>query len=414
MSNVLAIPSIHTLSDKEKENFVRVSDWNVTEFTDENLGVYEKSRVGAINQYPDIYGSRRPDWLNYKESILVRACDIVVETANQQTPRMRDNDAYEGIKNRIIQRGFELFKIGIYVTPHETIPGKYRVVEGRTRLDILMREGMSNIIAEVFIDSSATETNYSISECNILRFGVYCNSAKDISGKALYNDWRGACVVLTKRYKLDFPFSNGQSPTDAERKRYISIMAEELAYLSNNAITKSQCDNIVNSLLAGWRGSPETLSFPDAVGIEDHLDLLVNDDDEPNRRNRLAKEGIYYVATTNDTAHMPRNITRYFDRLETKGLLITELRYVVYKGRLAIGDPSKDWELNVKAFKAASEDFNNKISERLFHGVKADYSVAKMWGAIPQVLSLEEKYPMDKIFVYPEHRDHDEKTKLND
>jgi len=401
--NVLALP-LTRLSNEEEVLVVDVSDPFVTEFNESHLETYKTNRNPA--SFPNIYGkSRKPEWLNYKETILIKVSDILgYEEQNTQGARMRDNPEAEAITNRIATVGFELFKFGIYVTPHDIIPNKYRIIEGRTRFNSLVGMGMNNIIGEVFVsydDNIAIPLRFTpeyelpLSSTNCLRFGVYCNSSKDVHSKASFSDWKGATVQLAKNYKIDNPFA-GEKATEAERTDFINAMSDELQYMSDNSITDSNIQKITSSLLNSWQGTPETRSFPDGKGINDMIEELVGIDEMA----KDAKKGIFYVPTTNDPFHISRNVVRACEKLEKDGKKVNELRLIAYVGRLNVNDPAKDWKDKVLKFKNTVESFNERVSKRLYHSVKTDYSTVKLYGVVPMVYKLEDKYPMDKIVEY--------------
>ena len=60
----------------------------------------------------------------------------------------------------------------------------------------------------------------------------------------------------------------------------------------------------------------------------------------------------------------------------------------------------KNYMMDIEEKIFGIDGFENKISDIRFNGVRIDDSRIKIYGAIPQVRSLADKYPMDKIYVY--------------
>ena len=81
---------------------------------------------------------------------------------------------------------------------------------------------------------------------------------------------------------------------------------------------------------------------------------------------------------------------------------VTEIRFVVNGGVLNARDPAKDWMTNVLKFDELYRKYEEDwIKVRLTENSKRNSNLrVKLWGAIPQVRDLEDKYPMDRIVKF--------------
>ena len=84
---------------------------------------------------------------------------------------------------------------------------------------------------------------------------------------------------------------------------------------------------------------------------------------------------------------------------------IREFRMVGYVGVLNADNPKDHWKKNL-SFKQDLIDFEKALSILRFGGAKRISSKIRLHGLIPQVKELEDKYPMDKLYVFP--KDHAE------
>lgn len=374
------------LTNDEDRLVVKVSDPFVKEFSQENKNAYKENRNDAA--YPAIYGSKAPDFLKFLEIRLISCKEIEFDLeSNKQKARPQDNPKEDIIKDKILSDGYELTKLGIFVAPHPTKKDKYIILEGKTRSKILLESDMTNIIAEVFVTMTAEDA---------LRFGVWCNSAKDSHGEAGYNDWLNAASQLAKKH-----FPNLDRDDEDERKKAIDFLTDELNYLSDRKITSTQKDDIIRHILDGWKGDPETRTYPSGKGAIEDMKKLIG-------ATTLAKhmaQGIHYKLMTNNEYNFPKVCVRTMADLEEQAISdpsfkIKEIRLITYQGKLNIADPAANWKRDVLGFDKRVEDVNNKIGNILFNGSRPVYTKISLYGCIPQVFKLQDDYDMDKIVVY--------------
>ena len=79
---------------------------------------------------------------------------------------------------------------------------------------------------------------------------------------------------------------------------------------------------------------------------------------------------------------------------------IKEIKLVGYVGVIKSDNPEKAWQDNFK-LKEKVIEMEKELSKARFGGVIRRSPKIKLWGIIPQVYSLDNKYPMGKICHWP-------------
>jgi len=394
--------NIINLYDEEVELVVRVNDPFIDRFSDENLDTYMDLR--SPGYYPRIYGLKSPTFFEYSETRLINVDDIILDANNTQVPRTGVNPAEPDIEARMHREGFELFKQTIFVTKHPNIVGKYIIIEGRTRAKLLIEEfGMENIIAEVFVGKNGGSMSFN----DILRFGVYMNSSKDVSGKTTYLDLLNAITLLIASDKEAFP-------DDLERPDFMEIVAAELDFLSDHKITNGELNRLLIAAEEQWQGTPLVRSFKkDSKEAQTLMEKTIGH----QKLREDAAKGIYYKLSSNIVVNFPKMIVNGMAQSvqlaeEYDGIPLKELRLVIYCGTLKAYDPGQDWIDNVLGYQKAVKSWCKLVSRHLFNNVDlTDVNVkdenftpqnqcVTIYGCIPQVIKLQDKYPMDKIVLY--------------
>ena len=72
----------------------------------------------------------------------------------------------------------------------------------------------------------------------------------------------------------------------------------------------------------------------------------------------------------------------------------------MYIGVPSASDPEGSWITDGAGFKKRFDDFEKKISKIRFNNTEINDRDIKIYGAIPQVRSLDKKYPMNRVYVY--------------
>ena len=169
----MPLDGIVAMTDAEKEVTLNLNSDTITKFTVDNFNTYNRLRV--MEAFPRIFGSQAPNWLKYSHSGLVNISDIDMDNKQfEQAARVNVNPKMPEMRLDFKFNGFSLAELGIMLA--KVGNGKYIVLEGRTRLKLLIEMGMTNIIAEIFEKTSLT---------NMVKFAIFMNSSKKMEMKIL-------------------------------------------------------------------------------------------------------------------------------------------------------------------------------------------------------------------------------------
>ena len=368
----------------EKEVVINLNPDNVTKFTDANLATYDRLRVKEA--YPRIFGTQAPPWLKYVRPKLVNVSDIELDNVQfEQIARANVNPKMSEIRDDIRFNGFNLAELGVFLVRLKN--GKYLIMEGRSRGKTLREDfGITNVIADVFdVEVFA----------NIIRFAIFMNASKKAFGEASYEDIHKAIMYLIENGAI-----TKQPDTVLGHTALTDAITVELNYMSGGKLKPAQYDLIIHAAKDKALGYKSVISFPGGKGVEDHLNELLG-------AERIAKDlanGIKYVPVAIfDEKMYPRMITETAKAPKS----IKEIRFVMYMGVPKASDPEGSWLKDSgpgvgkhAGFKKRFDTFEEQIAEIRFNGVRVDTTCIKIYGAIPQVRSLDKKYPMNRIYVY--------------
>ena len=369
--------NIIAMTEAEQEVTIKVSSDKVNSFTEENLNTYDSVRSKAAN--PRIFGSQRPNWLNSLGALLINISDIITDNLQyEQIARQNVNPKEPQIREDVTINGFSLAELGIIVAKSK-IKGKWIIVEGRTRFKFLVELGMTNIIAETFEE---------ISLGNLLRFSGFMNSTKKPYGEASIGDMTKIILSL-----IDSGEIPSQPDTLSGRAILTDTIRYELEFIGASRLKPSQIDLIVYEGIAKSTGVKSVISFPGGKDAQEYLEKLLG-------AEKVAEDlanGIKYVALA---AWAEKMYPRFISEIGKIDKTITEIRLVVQIGVPNSSDPEGSWIKDGAGFKKTFDIFENKISDIRFNGVRIDNSKIKIYGVIPQVRSLNNQYPMNRVYVY--------------
>ena len=368
----------------EKEVVINLNPDNVTKFTDANLATYDRLRVKEA--YPRIFGTQSPTYLKYVGPKLVNVSDIELDNVQfEQTVRANINPKTPNVRDDIRFNGFNLAELGLFLVRLNN--GKYLIMEGRSRGKMLREDfDMTNVIADVFDVKDLA---------NIIRFALFMNSSKKPFGEASYEDIRNVIMWLIEEGAIA-----KQPDTSAGRTALTDAITYELDFISGGKLKPAQYDLIILAARDKALGYKSVISFPGGKGVEDYLNKLLG-------AERVAKDlanGIKYVPVAIfDEKMYPRMITETAKAPKS----IKEIRFVMYMGVPKASDPEGSWLKDSgpgvgkhAGFKKRFDTFEEQIAEIRFNGVRVDTTCIKIYGAIPQVRSLDKKYPMNRVYVY--------------
>ena len=373
----MPLDGVVAMTSAEKEVVLNINPDNVTKFTKENLATYDRLRVKEA--YPRIFGTQSPSYLKYVGPKLVNVSDIELDNVQfEQTVRANINPKSPDVRDDIRFNGFNLAELGLFLVRLQN--GKYLIMEGRSRGKLLREDfDMTNVIADVFdVEDMA----------NIVRFALFMNSSKKPFGEASYEDIRNVIMWL-----IDNGAIAKQPDTIEGRTALTDAITYELDFLSGGKLKPAQYDLIILAARDKALGYKSVISFPGGNGVEDYLNDLLG-------AERIAEDlanGIKYVPVAIfDEKMYPRMITETAKAPKS----IKEIRFVMYMGVPQASDPEGSWLKHGAGFKKRFDTFEEQIAEIRFNGVRVDTTRIKIWGSVPQVRSLDKKYPMNRVYVY--------------
>ena len=364
------------MTSAEKKVVLDLTPDKTTEFTRENLETYDLIRVRAA--HPRVFGSQSPKWLISTGAYLVDVSDIDLDNVIfEQVARVNVSPVWQVLKEDIIKNGFNLAELGIMVMRLEN--GKYIVMEGRSRLKILQEMGMTNIVAEVFRETTIA---------NMVRFALFMNSTKKPYGEASVQD-------ITKG--INYLIENGvikKEPNTVQGRSALAIaVSTELTYMSGGKLTNNAFDTIVHNAISKLTGVKNVISFPKGEGSQAYLNNLIG----AEQLKEDLENGIIYVARANFTEKIYSGMIK---ALEKSAPDVKQIRFIIQIGVPKAVDPENDWIKNGAGFKKQFDIFEKKISKIRFHNVEVNDSRVCIYGCIPQVRSLDHKYPMNRLYIY--------------
>lgn len=372
----MPLDGIVAMTDAEKEVTLNLNSDTITKFTVDNFNTYNRLRV--MEAFPRIFGSQAPNWLKYSHSGLVNISDIDMDNKQfEQAARVNVNPKMPEMRLDFKFNGFSLAELGIMLA--KVGNGKYIVLEGRTRLKLLIEMGMTNIIAEIFEKTSLT---------NMVKFAIFMNSSKKAYGEASYYDIHKGIMFLIENDDIK------KQPNTVEGRTILrGQIVYELDYMSGGKLKPNEYDTIVHDAIDKSTGVKNVISFPKGDGAQEYLEKLIGDE----KLKEDLRNGIKYFAVA---AFDDKIYPQMLNKLAKVDKTITQIRFVIQIGVPNSRDPEGAWLKDGAGFKDRFDIFERRLSDVRFNGTRIDNSRIKIYGAIPQVRSLQKKYPMEKIYVF--------------
>lgn len=327
--------------------------------------------IRSLAAHPNIYGSKAPKGIMYKDTRLI---DLdCIDDDNQwfsQLARVGVNPKIGDIQEDIIRNGWNLAELPIHVMMLEGEPGKFIILEGRTRYGILRSLGIKNVIADVF---------YPTSRANALRFAIGCNAQKKPYGEASVKDIRKAILELVAMPKEE-------GGIDAEADDFADIVREEIETITTK-LKPNQINQLVFDAIEKRDGESPVISFPEGRGAKEWLEAHGYYDTQDRI---FVPVGTFKEKVILSAVRKERDIPSS----------VREICYVVHGGTLDSKNPERSWILDCRNFNREFESLLNEISENFFDGAGINTKRVKIYGAIPMVKSLKDKYPMNKLHYF--------------
>jgi len=384
--SVIPFPTktIDQLTPEEQVYFVKVGKDNITKFTDTNLKTFEDCRKNFQHLEPYIYGARRLlDYTGKTILIPVSRTDSDNKYYNQ-IGRFTVNPEEKNITDNMFEDGFSLAeRLPIMVVKLPS--GKYLLSDGRTRFKILRDNfGMKNFIADVF---ECPMKDGKVDWGKLIVFAIRMNNMNKPQGEASVADIKKAILFLIENgdiEKCDNTTVGRQKSVDQ-----IHYFLNDM-FCDTKILTLQNRDLLIYEAIEILTGVPEVRSFPNGREVKEWFT-------ENNYTNN--KERVYFpFAMVNPQAAVNAIISaqEYLD----KNPNVKELKLVGYVGVIKSDNPEKSWEdnLNLKEKVIAMETL---LGRSRFGNAARRSPIIELYGIIPQVFSLQDRYPMGSICLWP-------------
>ena len=379
--------TVDQLAPEEESFFVKVGKDKIDRFSDDNLQTYKNERPN-IKGDPYVYGSRRLLNLAEEGTVLLDCTDVDSDNEySTQLSRFRINQIKSEIEDNVRENGFSLTeKHPIMVIKLPT--GKYIVIDGRTRFTILRDDfGIKNIIADVF---ECPMKDGKVDMGRLVIFAIRMNQLTKPHGEATYADIGKAITFLIENKDI-IKFTNDTEGNQKMRDQVEAALEDMYCNIKN--LSDQKHDQIVHNAMYELTGDQQVVSFPNGSGVEDWLEKNNYISDPPVRECKYIS---FAMVTPN--AALSAFITA--QSMIDKDPDIKEIKLVGYVGVIKSDNPEKAWQDNFK-LKEKVIEMEKELSKARFGGVIRRSPKIKLWGIIPQVYSLDNKYPMGKICHWP-------------
>ena len=307
-----------------------------------------------------------------------------------QKPRSGGNPQHSAISDSIIHDGYDLKSIPIAVNKCEDDDGVYyELLDGRTRWQILSKIGVPNVLVDIF---DITESDQQ------LLFGSQANNAELKSGPAtkedIVNVIQNLILLKSNLVKLPFPINSivkkGYETQMINRHKKVAMILEDaINNVSLGSINEADIRWVINKVIESDQADPFVVTFPNTKGINDYLkskfNLNLNDDPYNN----------YLVTSTGSKLATGQVLQFAIARLNEDSDKTVSI--VLYDGNPGHDDPEGKWLKATQIFIGEINQYLEDIGNIMFSGQKIDMSRIKILGAVPQIRSLANEFPMDKL-----------------
>jgi|TARA_B110000211_G_C14006719_1_gene521179 hypothetical protein len=297
-----------------------------------------------------------------------------------QLARTTVADKKQLTRHSIIENGLMLSRLPISIV--QLPNGKFASLDGRTRLDIFEVDcKLKNVIADVY----EYDTNYSHIKQQLAgqRFAMIANCDEAPSSPFTMDD-----IV---RHTVNAVQTNGISREDIKN---------EVELVNKNQFSQLKINKMVLRIKNILEESKEGVPLVNTYDEKSAPQWLKNIAKIQSNQNN---NGIYYltVSSTFHTKFIPWAAKKYQELLLDIALnnktKCKQLRIVVYVSDLSSSDLELSWKTGIDKFRNQVEKLMNLVCKTWFTNIPEITNKVVMYGAIPSVYSLEQKYPMNKI-----------------
>lgn len=269
---------------------------------------------------------------------------------------------HEKVWESLRNKGYELCHIPMSVC---LLPdGKIWLMNGRTRMEELVKNDFTNIIADYYesVDYLSFDT-----------FSLFSNPPEESRSPQTMEDVVHVGIEELKDGKL--------KPKDV----YSFVQT-----VTGGAYTSPIIGKLVQRILAGKDST--SIPFTDKEAVT----WLKNNGYHDN----VNENGIYYFVSSKESAGSSVLASaKYLKKLTDAGNKVKELRVIISPGVLYGASAEDSWKKKI-------DNFRNLFSQN-FDIIKNGYfkeyelrNVIKVYGAIPSVYALAQEYPMDKLVIF--------------
>ena len=375
-------------------------------FNSDNLDVHRKLVVKVDEHPPGNIFSQEP-WrylnqdFNYQGDVIIPLDNIRVTGDEKvsgksggnviyQKARSGGNPSHKEISDSIADTGYDLKAIPIAVNICKDDDGVYyELLDGRTRFQILKKMGVLNAIVDVF-DIEADD--------QALLFGSQANNAELKSGRAtredIINIIKNLILMKSNLVPLPFPINaigkvKDKAKMRARQQTVQRILEESINELGMGNIKSADVKWITHKVIDSDSTNPLVVSFPDGKGINEYLKGNFNIDvnNDPYVSHLVTGTG-----AEGKTGYIIQAVVAKLNAEPDKPVDIT-----LYHGNPGHKDSEGEWLKATQKYIGDIKQYFEDVSNLLFDGQKIDNSKVRILGAVPQIRSLSDEFPMDKL-----------------
>ena len=175
----------------------------------------------------------------------------------------------------------------------------------------------------------------------------------------------------------------------ARQKTVQRILEESINELGMGSIKSADVKWIIAKVIDSDSTNPLVVSFPDGKGINEyikgHFNIDVNND--PYVSHLVTGTG-----AEGKTGYIIQAVVAKLNAEPDKPVDIT-----LYHGNPGHKDSEGEWLKATQKYIGDIKQYFEDVSSLLFDGQKIDNSKVRILGAVPQIRSLSDEFPMDKL-----------------
>ena len=339
------------------------------------------------SNFPWIFENENIEYIDRK---IIKIEDIddgsELERFTAQAPRTGANPQYSAIRNDIIGSGYSLTELppAVRLITDKDGTKRYVILDGRTRLEILENEEIENAVVDIFeMESDGTA----------IRIAQIYNRYHKPYGEGSTTDIEQCILQLDEINELGLGFKLKnlwiKDPVKLKDRMDAAgvIIEREANALSNNKLKPDQVSKIHANVLNSFHTDKTILirKFNNGGSLKKYCEGLGHLN---NGRHKI----VTFSGTELAVGKLGEAVFNQREWLAEDPN--REVHIILYCGKPNPTDPEGSWQkATVGTFKTRWEEFSE------WCGITMNTQV-KLLGAIPQIRSLDDDYPMDKIHYF--------------